>query len=405
MRHDQINIAFALDKHYMKQLMVVIHSILSTGNNSYHFWLLTDAPVELENYLQKNLSDASMCKFTVINMEQFFLNAPTPIQHITKATYYRLLIPEMIPDHKCIYMDLDIIVNDDIRYLYDIDIEQYDIAGVLALGYLKDSSWKKTYAEKIGIADLDSYINAGVLLMNLDQLRKANFSNIALEMSKQEYPCSDQDIINLLCYGKIKLLPLKYNFQPMRMEKRKSEIGEYYTDEEIMEAEDNPVIVHYLTSKKPWDCFDCDYGYLWWEKCKQTIWYDDFMKENKNSLFYYLITKNKPFWKAQIFTQQWYEYLRKYHRIFIYGAGKYANLLQKDLLEQNIQIAGFLVSDTGNNPVEKNGIKIQKFEKHLINKNDIVLVAMNVDSAYIIQKQLIKAGFYEFQIIYEQNFI
>lgn len=58
---------------------------------------------------------------------------------------FRLLLPELINEQKCIYLDSDIVVCRDISELYGIDISDYDIGGAFSPLYFK----QKERAEKI----------------------------------------------------------------------------------------------------------------------------------------------------------------------------------------------------------------------------------------------------------------
>jgi lipopolysaccharide biosynthesis glycosyltransferase len=54
------------------------------------------------------------------------------IEHISVETYYRYILPDILPRNikKVLYLDADILVAGDIGYLWNEDIEKYYIAGV-----------------------------------------------------------------------------------------------------------------------------------------------------------------------------------------------------------------------------------------------------------------------------------
>ena len=78
------------------------------------------------------------------------------------------------------------------------------------------------YVEKVvGVIDYNNYFNAGVLLMNLDELRKYKFQEkflYLLEKIKFEV-AQDQDYLNRLCKGRIKIINSAWNKMPITVGK------------------------------------------------------------------------------------------------------------------------------------------------------------------------------------------
>ena len=58
---------------------------------------------------------------------------------------------------------------------------------------------------------MNQYIDIGVLLMNLKQIRMDNMTQKFIELSKNNYDYKEQDVLNVACFGKILTLPPKYN--------------------------------------------------------------------------------------------------------------------------------------------------------------------------------------------------
>lgn len=87
--------------------------------------------------------------------------------HIMLPTYYRLLAAELLPKevHKVIYLDCDCIVCGDIRGIWDVDLTVKAIAGV------KDCR-EEIQQRRLGYSLDFDYVNAGVLVYNLDYWRE-----------------------------------------------------------------------------------------------------------------------------------------------------------------------------------------------------------------------------------------
>ena len=186
----EINIALATDIGYLKQAVVVVESVMINGtlSNTYHFHILTDAEAESAflPYKEKICKKYNNCVIDCIVMADVFENVDIHIEHITKPTYYRLLLPELVPCDRCIYLDCDVIVCEDLADMYHMEMDDCEIAGVVAPVVFTFSKNGKEYMQKIGLPSLNQYVNAGVLLMHLANMRTYGFcEKIDLLLNKQ----------------------------------------------------------------------------------------------------------------------------------------------------------------------------------------------------------------------------
>ncbi|GHU58066.1 hypothetical protein FACS1894133_2140 [Clostridia bacterium] len=203
------------------------------------------------------------------------------IEHkrLNVAAYYRLFIPAVIRAcgincDKVLYLDGDTVVRSDIGELYDEDVSGY-YCGVVAddgmfgvplpparmprldalcAEYVPQSGKATEQPGGRGAVTGDAYFNSGVLLLNMAELYSADGTDVLLasvssvadlqkRMRSRGYTfAEDQDYLNCVCFGKTKLLPLKYNFIP-------GNIGNVRTDllyvREYADALLDPVVVHY----------------------------------------------------------------------------------------------------------------------------------------------------------------
>lgn len=101
--------------------------------------------------------------------------------------------------NKILYLDTDTVARADISNLYKLNIEDYELAGV------------KDYYGKIFINF--NYINTGVLLLNLDLIRKNDLFNKSINMiMNKKMLLPDQSAINKYCKRKL-ILERKFNEQ------------------------------------------------------------------------------------------------------------------------------------------------------------------------------------------------
>jgi len=120
------------------------------------------------------------------------------------------------------------------------------------------------YEKKIGINAEDSYVNAGVLLIDLEKLRELDIREM-MSNFVNEHSCdinyADQDILNGMFNGKFGVLKPVYNVMTLTCVYTYEQIRQirhpsfYYSENDIVNAQKNPVIVHYTTCMnniRPW---------------------------------------------------------------------------------------------------------------------------------------------------------
>ncbi|MCK1328785.1 MULTISPECIES: glycosyltransferase family 8 protein [unclassified Bradyrhizobium] len=179
-----------------------------------------------------------------ISIEQNQFDGLWTQDHISRATYARLLIPELFPESapKVLYLDSDILVLGELAPLWDTDLGDAAVGAVLD-GL--DAQIKSGTSAVNDIPRVEHYFNAGVLLINLPKWRERRISERALQYLEQnpKSPFSDQDALNVACNGAWKKLDPRWNF-----------IDHYErTDIQCLAPERRPGIVHFATWRKPWN--------------------------------------------------------------------------------------------------------------------------------------------------------
>ena len=163
---------------------------------------ITDEQVEFLNEVIKSRNPQNKVnKIDVTNLyEKEFMKCKNESAYCTPYTLLRLLIDEIpdIPD-KILYLDIDMMIGDDISKLYDIDIEKYEYAAV-----------REKYGKWIIRPD---YINAGMLLFNMKMAKETKLFEKARNLIRtRKLLFADQDAIFWSTTNK-KLLPRKFNEQ------------------------------------------------------------------------------------------------------------------------------------------------------------------------------------------------
>lgn len=175
-----------------------------------------------------------------VNLELF--REFSTIGYISKVTYARFLIPRIFPEtvSKVLYLDSDILVLDDLQALWTTDLKG-SVLGAVLDGL---DTQLKNQTVRLPVPPVQNYFNAGILLIDLQQWRKAKISETAFDYLKRfpESPYSDQDALNVACDGRWMELSSRWNYLAYNTELDVSELaGEY-----------KPSIVHFTTWNKPW---------------------------------------------------------------------------------------------------------------------------------------------------------
>ena len=155
-------------------------------------------------------------------------------------TYCRILLPHLLNVPRLIYLDCDVLVFRDLAQLFDLELAPGKVLAAArdseTLSLADDSP---TIADAINLPREGAYFNCGVMLMNLDELRKQDFFERAVEFlnRKSAYRFWDQSAINFLLYGQIDELPEYWNRASWRFDAQQNN--------------DLDCVLHYTTSA-PW---------------------------------------------------------------------------------------------------------------------------------------------------------
>ncbi|MEG1641542.1 MAG: glycosyltransferase family 8 protein [Synergistaceae bacterium] len=189
-RHAAVTVASIFDNTKSKVCVHILHDETLTENNREQLSRLASSFNQEINFIDIS---SEMKVFMVKELEKF-TNGPE------RGMLFRLLMPKLISEPKAIYMDCDVIVDMDIRELWEIDLQTKSLAVVLdvwTLDYIeKGTKLSKRLAmlwDSMNIPH-NSYFNSGVLLMNLDKLR-------------QDYDLCSSVITFFREFNKIVLLP------------------------------------------------------------------------------------------------------------------------------------------------------------------------------------------------------
>lgn len=249
---ETIEIVACTDHRFIMPVGVMMYSVCKNNSDSeLRFHVIVDESVTEED--KSDLIDVAKghdVRFYDVDSRVFSTMPLVP--GLSHATYYRLLIPQILPDdvRKVLYLDGDIIVRHSLLSLWETDIEGSAVAAVTdADESVIEKYNRQKYPARLG------HFNAGVLLINLYYWRVNNIrgdieSYMANHFESIRY--CDQDILNYVLREKKITLPIKYNAQTQFFWVFNKMGYDYFKyEEEVMEARKDPVILHFSLGK-PW---------------------------------------------------------------------------------------------------------------------------------------------------------
>lgn len=250
--NSEMNVVITVDDNYIRPALIMLESLFEQSGAGIHVYLL-HSNVCKENL--KRLSDhvgKYGGTFTDIPVPPELFEGATVTKYFTKEMYYRLLIPQLLPEEeRALYLDPDIIIFRSVEAFYRSDFEGKQMIAVP--DFLGDSYYPER-KKNLGLSDEYRYVNSGVLLFNIplmkeqfridDMFRFMNECGLPLE-----YP--DQDLINVYFRDDLKYAPREYNFTTEYV--GTGDFLKYVFSPGYRRKErERVVIAHYMGKCKPW---------------------------------------------------------------------------------------------------------------------------------------------------------
>lgn len=302
---NNIPIVFSCDRNYVKYLSVTIQSIIcnATEENNYDILVLDN---RLSNDDREKLSSVAEDKG---NVSIRFLSVASLIDenkevlnfgnkyHYTESIYLRYFIPRILSNFKkIIYLDCDVIVEDDIAKLFAYDLGDNSIGAVVDIErrrwlFAKDRrDFTIDFDTKLGILDSKKYFNSGVCVFNIEKLKNKDITESLISKTRYfsvKYPNNwygDQDILNSYFYGDVMYIPDEWNV--MWVVNNRVKDWSLELDEESCIRYKRCLkaikIMHYCDSEKPWKKPYLPYAHLWWKYARLSPYYEELLCDLQN---------------------------------------------------------------------------------------------------------------------------
>ena len=261
-----IPIFFAVDDGYIPFLAVTLESLIDNSSEQYYYSIkILHTNISEENKKKINRYKRENIDIEFVDLNYYIEKVKDKLytrDYYTKTTYFRLFIPDLYPQYaRALYLDSDITIMGDVADLYNVDIGNNLVAGVPD-GAVQTIEAFQEYVEKVvGVRDYHEYFNAGILVMNLSELRKFKFQQKFLYLLEtiKFAVAQDQDYLNRLCKGRVKIVDNVWNVMPMK---------------ELGIASEDVKIIHFNLNYKPWHYDDILYQEFFWRYAKKTEFYN-----------------------------------------------------------------------------------------------------------------------------------
>lgn len=173
-----------------------------------------------------------------------------------RTIYTKLFLDSIIEEPKLLYLDSDTIVTDSLEKLFQRNMDNEIIAGVLM-------PYSKKVKNDSNLNFDDKYICDGVVLFNMKRWKKENISEECrnyINKYNGNPPMQSEGTLNYVCRYGIGTLKPEFNVMPSMLMYSGSQIRNlfkstvYYTDTEIEETRTKYKIIHYMNElyERPW---------------------------------------------------------------------------------------------------------------------------------------------------------
>lgn len=250
----KMNLLVTLNAGYIKPLAVMLNSLLSSNTNrEFRVFVAHSSLTEQDfRYIEEHVP-MQQCELVNIQVPaSMFADAPV-LERLPKETYYRLFAAQLLPReiNRVLYLDPDLVVVHSIDRLYRLDFK----GNLFAAASHQFGPMQWLNRTRLHMPEGSQYINAGVMLMNLELLREVQDVQAVFDYirkNRKKLYLLDQDILNGLYGGSI--LPvdaLLYNLDD-RYLLNHNLLTRPSRHVDMEWVAKNVVIIHYCGKSKPW---------------------------------------------------------------------------------------------------------------------------------------------------------
>lgn len=234
------NIGYGIDNNYVQPMGVSMTSIvINNPKKKIIFHVFIDCIDKNNKEKLKQFAIDNKTIIIIYFIDTKIFNDFSYTNHFSKATYNRLLMPQILENvlDKIIYIDADVQCFGKLDEIFTISLANKLAAVVPDIKVVRQ--------RQIAFLQLKNavYFNAGFMYINIPMWNKENISEKTMKVAfenRDRFNWQDQDALNVVLDGKCMYLDKRYDYL----------LDLKYKTVSIPE---NAVFVHYVGRYKPWD--------------------------------------------------------------------------------------------------------------------------------------------------------
>ena len=262
-----MNIVYCCDRRMLPALHVAVLSMLTALGASADpvsiFLFSADLDESDASLLRKTIAEAERDCSLQLHLIDGTRFAGFPALQASFATYFRLVVPEILAIERLLYIDVDTLCRTDITALYHLELDGHPIGLVPEAPIHKSAD--PEVARLLGSRAQGYYYNAGVMLVDAAAWRRGDLTERCLDFIQQHPPrFYDQTALNYILHGDIQSLPARFNSRTNARENWAFLLPP-------ISGEGN--ILHFVDFPKPWSAwgeFIHPLGKLWAAESRRT---------------------------------------------------------------------------------------------------------------------------------------
>lgn len=379
MINEVIPVVFSTDENYVPYCGVAILSLIknTSGKNRIEVYVLYDKLTKFSIHRLELLSENNV-QVKCLCVHQYIKDLRVQeYNHLTIASAFRLVIPKVLNMYdKVLYLDSDIAVNADVCELFETDLKD-NILGA-AKGYIKsDDGFMELHIEKNLKISVDSFFNAGILVINTKKFEEFSVAEKCMELlsTRKDLYFMDQCALNIVCENRVTFFDQKWNYEWIFITSSDNPfMSKDYSDV----VTEEPCLIHYDGTEKPWKHPDWPLASYFWKIARESCFYEEILMKTQINATKEVASVVRKIGDAR--------------NIVIYGAGNIGKSLVAKIQNYNLyNIAAWV----DKNYKTLNNLAMEVSSIDCISDFDFDCVVIAIENSVVVdevRKQLIDAG-------------